>query len=150
MKRVGVLCCLFLAPWVFGQNTHPTNDSEVAKLIALERMWNQAQLLRDAQALEGLVGDRFVNTEWDGELSRKAKFLADIRDPQFQPTAMSIQDVNVELYGDTAIVVGVYHTKGTYKGKPYDHLGRFTDTWIHQGNKWQCVASHTSLLPKRN
>ncbi len=122
----------------------------MARLTALERMWNQAQLTHDAHALEGLVGERFVNTEWDGQLSRKEKFLADIKDPEFKPTVMSNQDVSVELYGDTAIVVGVYHAKGSYKGKSYDHVGRFTDTWIRQGRQWVCVASHTSLLPKQN
>ena len=148
MRIATVLCCLLLVPYAVGQNAPQTKGSEVATLIGLERMWNQAQLLRDAQALESLVGDRFVNTEWDGQISRKGKFLADIRDPEFKPSVMRNQDVNVEFYGDTAIVFGVYHTQGTYKGKPYDHQGRFTDTWVRQENKWQCVASHTSLLPK--
>ena len=71
-------------------------------------------------------------------------------DPEFKPTMMNTQDVAVELYGDTAIVVGVYHAKGSYKGKSYEHVGRFTDTWIRQGKQWVCVASHTSLLPKQN
>ena len=47
-----------------------------------------------------------------------------------------------------AVVTGVYHTQGTYHGKPYDHYGRFTDTWVLDMGKWQCVASHTSLLKK--
>ena len=38
--------------------------------------------------------------------------------------------------------------KGTYQGKPYNHVGRFTDTWVLDLGKWQCVASHTSLLKK--
>jgi ketosteroid isomerase-like protein len=62
---------------------------------------------------------------------------------------MTIQDVKVTLYRDTAIVVGVYHAKGSSSGKPYEHLGRFTDTWIYQNGKWECVASHTSLLKKQ-
>ena len=47
-----------------------------------------------------------------------------------------------------AVITGVYHTQGTYKGKPYDHTGRFTDTWVFDMGKWQCVSSHTSLLKK--
>jgi len=27
-------------------------------------------------------------------------------------------------------------------------MGRFTDTWVLDMGKWQCVASHTSLLKK--
>lgn len=44
------------------------------------------------------------------------------------------------------MVSGVYHTKGAYKAKPFEHYSRFTDTWIYQNNKWQCVASHTNLI----
>jgi hypothetical protein len=119
------------------------------RLIALEKIWGQAQILRDAAALERLVGPGFINTEWDGTVSDRAKFLSDIRDPLYKPVTMGIRDVSVKLYGSTAIVVGVYHTEGRYRDRPYDHVGRFTDTWILQNDRWQCVASHASLINKR-
>ena len=143
-----ILACVLLIPCLIWQNVSPQVNSPQGKLLALEKMWNQGQLLRDSRALEEMVGERFVNTEWDGEVTNRDKFLADIRDPQFKPSAMSIQDVQVNLYSDTAVVTGTYHTKGSYRGKPYDHLGRFTDTWIFEGHKWQCVASHSSLVKK--
>ncbi|MGC2451058.1 MAG: nuclear transport factor 2 family protein [Candidatus Sulfotelmatobacter sp.] len=123
-------------------------DPRESKILILERLWNEAQVNRDASALDALVSSRFVNTEWDGEISDKQKFLADIRDPRFRPTAANIQDVKMNFFGDAAVVTGVYHTQGTYQGKPYDHVGRFTDTWVLDLGKWQCVASHTSLIKK--
>jgi ketosteroid isomerase-like protein len=116
-----------------------------AHLIALERMWNQAQMNRDALAVGSMIGDRFINTEYDGEVSDRGKFLDDFADPKFRPTLMSVDNVAVEFYGDTAIVTGDYHTKGMYGTKPYEHFGRFTDTWTTQGGKWLCIASHSSL-----
>jgi len=123
-------------------------DPREARILILERLWNEAQVNRDSAALDALVAERFVNTEYDGEVSDKTKFLSDIKDPLFKPSSASIQDMKVALYGDTAIVIGNYHTKGTYQGKPYDHFGRFTDTWVLDNGKWQCVASHTSLVKK--
>ena len=114
-------------------------------LIGLERMWNQAQVGRDSAAIAALVGDHFVNTEYDGEVSNRGKFLADFADPKFKPSLMNIQNVEVEMYGTTAVVTGDYHTKGTSRGKLYEHLGRFTDTWVYEEGKWLCVASHSSL-----
>jgi ketosteroid isomerase-like protein len=124
-------------------------DPRESKLIVLERLWNEAQVHRDSAALDALVSSRFVNTEWDGEISNKQRFLADIRDPRFKPTQANIQDVKVNFFGDTAVITGIYHTQGTYQGKPYDHVGRFTDTWVMDQGKWQCVASHTSLIKNR-
>jgi len=124
-------------------------DPRESKLNILERLWNEAQVNRDSAALDALVSSRFVNTEWDGEVSNKQKFLADIKDPRFRPTQANIQDVKMNFFGDTAVVTGIYHTQGTYQGKPYEHMGRFTDTWVLDQGKWQCVASHTSLLKNK-
>jgi ketosteroid isomerase-like protein len=123
-------------------------DPRETKLIVLEHLWNEAQVNRDASALDALVSSRFINTEWDGDVSDKQKFLADIKDPHFKPSLANIQDVKMNFFGDTAVITGIYHTAGTYQGKPYDHVGRFTDTWVLDTGKWQCVASHTSLLKK--
>ena len=123
-------------------------DPREGKLLVLERLWNEAQVNRDSAALDALVSSRFVNTEWDGEMSDKQRFLADIKDPRFKPTLATIQDVKMNFFGDMAVVTGTYHTQGTYQGKPYDHVGRFTDTWVLDLGKWQCVASHTSLVKK--
>ena len=142
-----ICCCLLLTLSAIGLVAQGADPRET-KLIVLERLWNEAQVNRDAAALDALVASRFMNTEWDGEVSDKQRFLADIKDPRFKPTIANIQDVKMNFFGDTAVVTGVYHTQGSYQGKPYDHVGRFTDTWVMDGSKWQCVASHTSLLKK--
>ena len=142
------LCCCFLVTIISVGVAAQQADPRESRLLVLERMWNEAQVNRDASALEALVSSRFVNTEWDGELSDKQRFLADIRDPRFKPTALNIQDVKMNFFGETAVVTGIYHAQGTYQGKAYDHVGRFTDTWVQELGKWQCVASHTSLLKK--
>jgi Tfp pilus assembly protein PilV len=124
------------------------DDSQQTKLLVMEHLWNEAQVNRDSRALDGMIGANFVNTEYDGEVSDKTKFLADIKDPQFNLDSLTIQDLKVSMYADSAVVVGIYHTKGTYQGKTYEHVGRFTDTWVFTEGRWQCVASHTSLLKK--
>lgn len=147
MIRKVLYSCLVLIVGSAGLAAQQADPRE-SKLMILERLWNEAQVNRDAAALDALVSSRFVNTEYDGEVSDKQRFLADIRDPLFKPTLANIQNVKMNFFGDTAVITGTYHTAGTYQGKPYDHMGRFTDTWILDGGKWQCVASHTSLLKK--
>jgi ketosteroid isomerase-like protein len=148
MRKAGlILCGVLFTTFLFAQKG-PFGNAEEAKLISLERMWNQAQMQHDAIALKNMIGDRFVNTEWDGEVSNRGEFLAEIADPKFDPATMSVQDLKIEFYGDTAVVVGVYHTRGKYNGKLYEHVGRFTDTWVRQNTAWKCVASHSSLIQK--
>ena len=143
-------CCLLLALAVSSQAAaqKSKDDSQETKLLIMEHLWNEAQVNRDARVLDAMIGSQFINTEYDGEVSDKPKFLADIKDPQFKPTSLTIQDVKVSMYADAAVVVGIYHTKGTYQSKPYEHFGRFTDTWVYDDGKWLCVASHSSLVKK--
>lgn len=148
MLRFICCCVLLLAAIIPAAAQNSKDDSQQTKLLVMEHLWNEAQINRDARALDFMIGRDFVNTEYDGEVSDKAKFLADIKDPQFNLATLTIQDLKVNMYADSAIVVGVYHTKGTYQSKAYEHWGRFTDTWVFTEGRWQCAASHTSLLRK--
>lgn len=118
-------------------------------LMALENAWNQAQLHHDSKALDELVADTFISTDNDGVFQTKAQFLEDNKDPAYAPSVMANSDVKIFLYDNAAVVAGTYHAKGAYKGKPFDHYGRFTDTWVYTAGKWTCVASHTSPLKTR-
>jgi ketosteroid isomerase-like protein len=143
-----IIACVLVALGSFSLALGQQPDPREKTLVVLERLWNEAQVNRDSNALNALVSERFIDTEYDGEVSDKTKFLADIKDPLFKPTSMDIRDIKVNLFGETAVVTGIYETKGSYQGKPYNHYGRFTDTWIRENGKWQCVASHTSLVKK--
>ena len=149
MKTTLACCALVLLSWLGGAR-NPAKDSaaDESKLVALENAWNQAQLHHDAKALNQLVPDTFVYTDYDGTVMNKAQFLADLKDPAYRATLIANEDVKVYPYQNAAIVIGTYHTKGTYKRQPFEHYGRFTDTWIYENNKWQCVASHTNLIKK--
>ena len=148
MKTRVILYVLCLTASAIAQSSAPNSHGNEALLIALENAWNQAQLHHDSKALEALVAENFISTDNDGILSTKAQFLADNKDPAYSPSVMANSDEKVFLYENAAVVAGVYHAKGSYKGKPFDHYGRFTDTWMFLNGKWLCVASHTSPLKK--
>jgi hypothetical protein len=145
--RTVVVCLLCLASCFANAQTSTGNEN---LLMALENGWNLAQLHHDSQALDGLVADTFISTDNDGALMNKSQFLADNSDLSYAPTVMANSDEKIFVYGnDVAVVAGVYHAKGLNKGKPFDHYGRFTDTWAYLKGKWVCVASHTSALKKK-
>ncbi|MGA8152874.1 MAG: nuclear transport factor 2 family protein [Terriglobales bacterium] len=126
----------------------PAGSADERKLLLLENAWNMAQLHHDAKSLASVVGEKFVYTDYDGSVMDKKAFLADVQDPEYKPSVVANENVKVDLYPNAAVVSGTYHSKGTYKGKAFDHRGRFTDMWIYQNTEWHCVASHTTLLHK--
>ena len=148
MKTFLLILVSFLVTLGRAQCLTAVTTADESKLIALENAWNQAQWHHDAQALETLVSDSFIYTDYDGTVMDKRQFLDDIKDVSYRATLVTNEDVKVHLYQNAAVVFGAYHTKGTYKGKPFEHRGRFTDTWIYRKDHWECVASHTNLTRK--
>jgi hypothetical protein len=82
---IRTFCCCLLLALTSGSLGAQQADARESKLLVLEHLWNEAQVHRDSAALDALVSSRFVNTEWDGDLSDKQRFLADIKDPLFKP-----------------------------------------------------------------
>lgn len=148
MKTKIALCLFCLTGfWAAAQNPNESAQKE-SLLIALENAWNQAQLHHDSKALNELLADTFISTDNDGAFTTKAQFLADNNDLSFAPSVMANSDERVFVYGNAAVVAGVYHAKGINNKKPFDHRGRFTDTWIYMNGRWVCVATHTSALKR--
>lgn len=149
MKTKVIVCLIWLAgSLAAAQKPAESSPGNESLLLALENAWNQAQLHHDSKALGELVADTFISTDNEGMFMTKAEFLADNMDLSYKPSLMTNKDERVFLYDHAAVVAGIYHAKGLNKGKPFDHYGRFTDTWVYLNGKWLCVASHTSALKK--
>ena len=61
---VTVLICAASSP-VCAQASG-TSTTNKANLVALERIWGQAQVNRDARTVAAMLGEHFVDTEYDG------------------------------------------------------------------------------------
>jgi ketosteroid isomerase-like protein len=148
MRRFLPIVFLLLPYLALPQSSAQTEGNE-SQIIAFENLWNQIQIAHDANAMEQMLDPDFVLTDYDGSVQDRAQFLASIRDKSNQLTVEVSQDMKLHRHGDTVIVIGATREKGTLKGKPYEHHGRFTDTWIKRDYRWLCVASQLALIPKQ-
>jgi ketosteroid isomerase-like protein len=144
MPRLVVLLTVFLVAGL--PSTRSQGDE--SKVIALENLWNQTQIAHDADAMDKMLDSDFVFTDYDGSVMNKAQFLASIRDKSNQLSVEVSTDMKLHRHGDTVVVIGATHERGTLKGKPYEHYGRFTDTWIKHNSEWLCISSQLSLVSK--
>jgi ketosteroid isomerase-like protein len=58
------------------------------------------------------------------------------------------ETMSVRVFGNTAVVTGVYREKGVRDGKPYQQRRRFIDTWVSENGNWVCVAASATPLPR--
>jgi len=145
MKRLLTAAVLFAIAGVSAFAQGAAND-EGGRILGLEKAWNHAVEAKDTRALDQLLAPTFAAVEIDGSVSSKSEFLASIKAPEYQPSQAVSEDMNVQVYGNSAVVVGIFRIKGMEKGKPYVHRERFIDTWIKRDGGWQCVASSATLI----
>src|ERR1700674_68874 len=103
---------------------------------------------KDVAALEQLLGGTLVYIDYDGSLQTRAPFLSEAKSESLHPEQITNDEMTAHVYGDAAVVTGIYREKGISKGKPYARRGRFTDTWVKENGTWQCVASQSTLMTR--
>jgi hypothetical protein len=129
------------------QDRTSDNDGIAAKVMSLETLWNQAELAQDIQSLDHLLSDSFLYVDIDGSLLRnKTEFINSVTSRAEHIESIRSEAMLSRVHGDAVIVTGIYQEKGTLKGKPYYHHGRFTDTWVKEGSGWLCASSQATLI----
>jgi len=116
-----------------------------AKVLAFESKWNEAYKRGDITVMNSLLSDDFIITVEDGATYSKAGYIAHTGGGTTAVEISDTTDLKVRVHGNTAVVMGAYHEKGTIKGKPYEYHDRFTDVWMNGDGRWQVIASHYSI-----
>jgi len=149
MKRLAlaILVASIFSAAPFAQDK-PGSTDEI-QIRQLERAWNQAEAKQEAGALTTLLADSLAYTDYDGSFMNKSEYMKWVVEPAQKADHLFDEGMTVQLYGNAAVVTGIYRESGTNKGKPYVIRSRYTDTWIRRAGVWQCVASHSTLIPAK-
>jgi ketosteroid isomerase-like protein len=126
-----------------------SSSSDEIQIKQLERAWNQAEARQETNAIDNLVADTLAYTDYDGSFMNKSEYMKWITEPGQKADHLYDEGMTVHVYGNAAVVNGIYRETGTTKGKPYVIRSRYTDTWIRRAGIWQCVASHSTLIPAK-
>ena len=116
------------------------------ELLQLERERNQAILRGDAAALERMTADDYTFITLRGELRTKAEIVQGFKSGSFHYDSREISELNVRVYGSTAVVTGRSNQKGQENGQDYSGDYRFTRVYSKQAGRWQTVALQTTLI----
>ncbi len=146
-SKLLIAATLLMAGASFAVRGQNADKDEAGHIQALELAWNHALESKDARALDMLLANTMISVDIDGSIMNKGEFLASIKAPDYQPSQAVTEQSSVQMYGDAAVVVGIFRVKGMEKGKTYIHRERFVDTWIKLSGTWQCVATTAALIP---
>jgi ketosteroid isomerase-like protein len=125
-------------------DNNPAAERELRQLV---RTWDEANVKADVAALDRLLADEFAFVNGPN----KPQYLASLT---LRPSDLVIEsavseNVEVQVYGDTAVVVGLNITKGRSRGQPFENKAHYMDVWIKRSNRWQCVKVYSNLIEKK-
>jgi ketosteroid isomerase-like protein len=107
--------------------------------------WDAAIACNDVAAMSSYMSDDWICVGETG-ISKKQNFLSWIACGDLVHTIMSSDELQVRLYGDTAIVVNRGTSAGTYKQAPFSLYEWSSNVFIRQNGVWMCVHTQLTLV----
>jgi len=76
MKRQYTFATVFLLSLMIavGAKSGAPQSEDASKVVAMENLWNQMQLNHDAVAMEKMLDEDFVLTDYEGHCQTRASF----------------------------------------------------------------------------
>lgn len=143
-----VLAILFAVPvMVFSQSfsiNHKGGDSDEDAVRQTINELYSALGRNDAAALDRIYAADYTLVNESGELTNKTARLAAIKSGELRFESVSFNDVNIRLYGDTAIATYNATAKAQFKGQPVGGKLRVTTTFVKIKGRWQLVAAQAT------
>ena len=110
-------------------------DEEAVRAVRTRRI--RTNVRRNMGALEAVTADDYVQIDWVGKVLDKAATLERIKSSDMQSHAL--EDLNVRVYGNTAIVVGTAIRKGVTGDRDISGTFRYTRVYVNRDGRWQVV-----------
>lgn len=121
----------------------PTAESA---LVALEQQWADAVKHQDAGTIDRLQVEEFVFTDPAGQTWTKTRGLDSIKAGDLVIDSFELSDVQVKIYGNTAVVTFAITWHGNFRGNDISGPQRMTDVLVKRDGRWQCVASQATRI----
>lgn len=108
--------------------------------VNLQHDWAEARKSADMHFLESFYVKEFTAGIMSGGDNSRAQDLAMFSSGDLKPTVIADRAMHVYIYGETAMVTGIEHLEGSYKGNTGPGLDlRFTNVFVHRDGRWQIV-----------
>lgn len=119
----------------------------VTQLTARADRWDKAIVRKDRAAIEGNMAEDFRQIDGSGNIETKVSFVDGLMEADLSIDPYTVEDFDVRLYGDVALLAGRTRMTGTYQGKPFTSHYRYIDIYARRHGEWQIVSVQISRIP---
>lgn len=112
-------------------------EQEIKALMEQVRV---AALKSDVTFFDGYLAADVSRIDAGGRLASKNEMISNFKSGQMKYRSLTVQDLKVRIYGDTAVVIVIYDSQGTNRGHDFSQINRATRVLVKRDGKWQEVA----------
>jgi ketosteroid isomerase-like protein len=143
---VGCLAIIILLLTLRAQPALAATRADEQTFITLQRDWAKARKNADMQFLDRFYAREFTVGVMNGAESSRAQDLAMFSSGDLKPSVIEDKDMHVYIYGETAMVTGLEHLEGSYKGRTGQFDLRFTNVFVYRDDRWQMVRHQAAQI----
>ncbi|MFN2510107.1 MAG: nuclear transport factor 2 family protein [Pyrinomonadaceae bacterium] len=100
-----------------------------------------AFLKRDIKSLSRILADEFIITDPNGPSFTKERYLADLKAETVSFKSLVIDELEVRVLDNTAVVTGKATADGRSKDGTYKGQYSFMDVYLRRSTGWQAILS---------
>jgi len=149
MKLAVLALSLMLVTNALFAQTKPSKGSAEEILIQMELDWSQADVKKDAAALNRILADDWTGIDFQGTVMSKKDVMKDLHSNATATESTELQEMKVRIFGNTGLVSGTEIEKSQYKGKDSSGAYIWTDVFVLRNGRWQAVSSQSTKLAEK-
>ena len=119
----------------------------VARLSAQADAWDKAIVVKDRTAIEQNMAEDFRQIDGAGNVESKTSFVDGLLSPDLQIDPYVVEDFDVRIYGDVALLSGRTRMSGRHQGTPFSSHYRYIDVYVRRQGQWKIVGVQISRIP---
>ena len=125
----------------------PDTNAVIAALTKQADAWDKAIVRKDRAAVVANMADDFRSIDGAGTVETKPVFVDGLMDPKLTIDPYTVEDFDVRLFGDVALLSGRTKMTGRFDGKPFTSHYRYIDIYAKRNGRWQIVSVQITRLP---
>ena len=127
-----------------GEAVAATNTAEAVRQLFDELVGSYAK--NDAAVTGRVLADDFTFTNPFGEVMTREQRIAEIKPGGVHFDAYTVDDVNVRVFGDTAVVTNRASLTGKRGDQALSGQYRVTQVFVKRDGRWQLVAAQSTKI----
>ena len=134
---------------LFAASTAAYAGDDLEHIQRLDKEISVATWTADPVWFEENLADDYILITPTGAMKTKRDVIRELATPGMKMDPFEPFEVQVRMWGDTAVVTGRMRQRFLLGGIRYANDLRYTDVYVKRKGRWQLVSAHTSTVALR-